>query len=438
MPNTQFARSQAEGRQALNRFHTGFLAARIGEWLYIIALNWTVLVQFESATAVGIVNACRLLPVALVSVPSGVLADRHDSRLLLGIVNLATALMTVLVAFSFHTHQSLLVVALMVFGRELAAGMEPPARNVLLNEICPDELPRALASNASVLNVGRVVGPALAGYLLAHSHLWVVFGLAFLGLAACGLQTLMQVEKGALSRKTVSKGKAEMKEALRFVAGHPRLKLLIALMLAPMVLGEPTHDEIRLVPMVLAFPYLSLLPMFGKELLACGPEAIGTLVSLTAVGSLVSSATIIGSSDRVLKGSFQVVTLLVFSASLLVVVLAPNFTVAAVAAFVAGASSQAYRTVSRILAQMGVPKHLQGRVVSLILMDRALIPVGTLLLGWWAEQFGLLSAGVLMSVGSGVITLALLAWRPAIWTLSPADGAEDLVQSGRVLAPGPA
>jgi len=423
MPNTQFARSQAEGRQALNRFHTGFLAARIGEWLYIIALNWTVLVQFESATAVGIVNACRLLPVALVSVPSGVLADRHDSRLLLGIVNLATALMTVLVAFSFHTHQSLLVVALMVFGRELAAGMEPPARNVLLNEICPDELPRALASNASVLNVGRVVGPALAGYLLAHSHLWVVFGLAFLGLAACGLQTLMQVEKGALSRKTVSKGKAEMKEALRFVAGHPRLKLLIALMLAPMVL---------------AFPYLSLLPMFGKELLACGPEAIGTLVSLTAVGSLVSSATIIGSSDRVLKGSFQVVTLLVFSASLLVVVLAPNFTVAAVAAFVAGASSQAYRTVSRILAQMGVPKHLQGRVVSLILMDRALIPVGTLLLGWWAEQFGLLSAGVLMSVGSGVITLALLAWRPAIWTLSPADGAEDLVQSGRVLAPGPA
>ena len=351
------------------------------------------------------------------------LADRHDSRLLLGIVNLATALMTVLVAFSFHTHQSLLVVALMVFGRELAAGMEPPARNVLLNEICPDELPRALASNASVLNVGRVVGPALAGYLLAHSHLWVVFGLAFLGLAACGLQTLMQVEKGALSRKTVSKGKAEMKEALRFVAGHPRLKLLIALMLAPMVL---------------AFPYLSLLPMFGKELLACGPEAIGTLVSLTAVGSLVSSATIIGSSDRVLKGSFQVVTLLVFSASLLVVVLAPNFTVAAVAAFVAGASSQAYRTVSRILAQMGVPKHLQGRVVSLILMDRALIPVGTLLLGWWAEQFGLLSAGVLMSVGSGVITLALLAWRPAIWTLSPADGAEDLVQSGRVLAPGPA
>ena len=417
MPNTQLARSQAEGRRALNRFHTGFLAARIGEWLYIIALNWTVLVQFESATAVGIVNACRLLPVALVSVPSGVLADRHDSRFLLGIINLATALMTVLVAFSFQTHQSLAVVALMVFGRELAAGMEPPARNVLLNEICPQELPRALASNASVLNVGRVVGPALAGYLLAHSHLWVVFGLAFVGLAGCGLQTLMQVENGALSRKNVSKGKPEMKEALRYVASHPRLKLA---------------------PMILAFPYLSLLPMFGKELLACGPEAIGTLVSLTAVGSLVSSATIIGSSDRVLKGSFQVVTLLIFSGSLLVVVLAPNFAVAAVAAFVAGASSQAYRTVSRILAQMGVPKHLQGRVVSLILMDRALIPVGTLILGWWAEQFGLLSAGVLMSVGSGVITLALLVWRPAIWTLSPSDGVEELVQTGRVLAPGPA
>ena len=422
MPNTQIARSRTEGRRALNRFHAGFLAARISEWLYIIALNWTVLVSFESATAVGIINACRLLPVALVSVPSGVLADRHDSRLLLGIINLATALMTVMVAWSFHTHQTLALVCLMVFGRELAAGMEPPARNVLLNEICPHELPRALASNASVLNVGRVVGPALAGYLLAHSHLWVVFGLAFLGMAACGLQTLLQVERGAMTRKTGGKGKPEMKEALRFVASHPRLKLLIALMLAPMIL---------------AFPYLSLLPMFGKELLECGPEAVGTLVSLTAVGSLVSSATIIGSSERVLKGSFQVVTLLIFSGSLLAIVLAPNYMVAAVAAFVAGASSQAYRTVSRILAQMGVPKHLQGRVVSLILMDRALIPVGTLILGWWAEQFGLFSSGVLMAVGSGVITLTLVVWRPAIWSLSPNHSAEELVQPGRVLAPGP-
>jgi MFS transporter, DHA1 family, staphyloferrin A biosynthesis exporter len=419
MSDTTFTRSQAEGRRQLNRFHRGFLAARIGEWLYLIALNWMVLVQFESALAVGLINACRLLPVALVSMPSGVWADRYDCRRLLTAIYGVSALLTLIVAWSFHTGQALPVLALVVFLREMVAGMEPPARNVLLSELCPNDLPRALAGNASVLNVGRVVGPLLAGYLLANSELWVVFSLGFLGLLICAAQTARLKN---CNTPRVNGEKGDLKEAIIYVAQNPRLRLLIGMMIAPMLL---------------AFPYLSLLPMIGKELLRCGPETIGTLVSLTAVGSLVSSATIVGQSARVLRGSFQVGTLLLFSLSLLVLVLSPNYTVAAIAAFIVGASSQAYRTLSRIMAQVGVPRRLQGRVVSLILMDRALIPVGTLFLGYWAEMFGVLSSGIFMSVGAGLATLTLLLWKPEIWSITTDTSDARPILPGRVLAPGP-
>lgn len=421
MPDATVTRSRTEGRHALNGFHRGFLAARVGEWLYLICLNWLVLVQYESATAVGLINACRLLPVALVSIPSGVLADRYNSRTLMTWIYGLTAVLTLLVAWVAHSHHSLYTLALVVFMRELVGGMEPPTRNVLINELCPNELPRALASNATILNIGRVMGPVLAGYMIAQCELWFVFLMASLGAALCSVHTYFLVDLPTVEPST-NKAKGDMKEALRYVAHHPRLKLLIGLMIAPMLL---------------AFPYLSLLPMFGKELLSCGPEAVGTLVSLTAVGSLVSSASIVGNSGRVLKGSFQIATLLTFSLSLLAVVMAPSYQVAAVAAFVAGASSQAYRTVSRILAQMGVPKQMQGRVVSLILMDRALIPVGTFILGWWAEHFGILSSGLLMSLGSGIITLGFVLWSPSVWNMAPNTAEEELVLPGRVLVPGP-
>ncbi len=416
-------RSIDECRLSLKRFHYGFLSARMAEWVYLVTLNWMVLVLFKSASAVGVVNACRLIPVVLVSVPSGILADRYSCRKLLSLIYLLAALFTFGVGWALVTKASLTVLCVMVFLRELVAGMEPPARNLFLSELCPQELPRALASNASVLNLGRVVGPSAAGYLLVHWNLPGIFALASVGTALCALSTFCQPETECSSKRATTSDTG-MREALSYVAAHPRLKLLIALMVAPMIL---------------AFPYLSMLPMFAKELIKCGPEGVGTLVSLTAVGSLVSSATIIGNSQRVLKGSFQIVTLLLFSASLLVGFLAPNFAVAAVAMFVAGGASQAYRTVSRILAQMGVPKKFQGRVVSLILMDRALIPVGTLLLGWWAEHFSLLSSGVLMAAGTAAATLALLVWKPALWAMSPvSDDASGLVVAGKVLTPGPA
>lgn len=385
----------------LRRFQGGFLASRVGDWIYLVALNWAVLTMTESALMLGVINACRLVPALLMSLPSGVMADRYECRRLLGMLYGTVALFTALNGLLILAGAPLWVVALAVILRELANTCEPPIRNTLLGDLEPENLPRALALNASVMNLGRVIGPAVAGGLLAAFGLAPAFTAAALGLGLCGWLTWRLETPGQPGLPRVKSG-GGIGEAVAYLRGDRRLKLLIAMMVAPMLL---------------AFPYVSMLPLFTKELLGLGPEGFGLLLSLSAVGSLVASTTIVGTSDRVLNGRFQVITLAVFSLSLVALVLAPHVAVAAVALFVAGAASQAYRTVSRILVQTGVPRELQGRIISIVLMDRGLMPLGALLIGWVATAFGTLAGGLLMGLGSGLATALLVLVCPDIMSL---------------------
>ncbi len=391
-----------------------------------MALNWAVLVRTESALALGAINACRLVPALLMSLPSGILADRFQRRRLLFIVYGSMAVATGLVGLLVSHNAPLWMIGAGVFLRELGTTTEPPIRSAFLSDLERRNLARALAVNAMVLNYGRLLGPALAGYLMVSLGSWAVFAVATVGLALCSFMTLGLRGVQELTRVPQGAG-SELKEVVEYVRSNRRLKLLFGLMVAPMLL---------------AFPYLPMLPLFAKSLLKLDADGLGGLLSLTAAGSMVASMVVVGNSRKSLNGTFQIVTLLGFSASLVGLVLSPSYLLAALCVFLAGGCSQAYRTVSRILMQSGVPKALHGRVVSLALMDRGLIPLGTLLIGWCSQQFGVLSAGLLMGVGSGLVTLLWVILFPEVLRVGPQPDRgipiEQLAAAKNILPPGPA
>jgi MFS transporter, DHA1 family, staphyloferrin A biosynthesis exporter len=413
---------------AFRQFHLGFFACRVGEWHYLLALNWAILVRTESALALGVINACRLIPAFISSLPSGVLADRFDRRRLLSIIYGSLAILTGITGFLVYSQAPLWTIGLAVFLRELSNTAEPPIRNAFLSDMERRDLPRALAINAAVLNFGRVIGPTLAGFILVQWNVGMAFVIGTLGLAlgALATVTIQGIEPHC---KEKMREKAGMSEALTYIRADRRIKLLVLLMIGPMLL---------------AFPYITMLPVFAKDLMKLDADGLGHLLSLTALGSLFASTTIIGNSKGTLSGLFQVSSLLLFSLSLVAVVLAPNFALAAVAVFLAGASSQAYRTVSRILVQSGVPKELHGRIISIILMDRGLIPLGTVVISWCAQEFGPLSAGLGMGIGSALSTLVIVLFYPEILRLEPlapdrkAYSIDKLMEARNILPPGPA
>ncbi len=164
-------------KESLWRFNAGFLSARIGEWIYAISLNWLVLQQSSSPWLLAVVNACRLAPALLLSVPAGYLADHYDSRRLSYWNNLLNATVMMLVGTALTLQLPILTVCALVLLQAALSALEAPIRNAYMNGLFEgSRLKAAIAQNASLMNLGRILGPVLAGFLLARQGGLASFG----------------------------------------------------------------------------------------------------------------------------------------------------------------------------------------------------------------------------------------------------------------------
>jgi MFS family permease len=383
-------------------FMAGNLISWVGDWMDLVALNWGVLALSGSGLQLGLINTCRLVPVFALSVPAGILADRLDRRrLLLGLQGGAMVL-TFVVGALVLTRGPFLLFALVVAARASLAAMALPIRSALLPALVSREaLASAVASQTAVMSLSRIVGPALGGALLLAVPIETVFwinGASFLAV----LWTLLAVKAGSAPPPPSGRGRSAVREALAYIRGDGSVKSLLLLAIVPMVFG---------------FPYTSMLPLFAKDLLHCGPTGLGALLAAAATGALVGSAALSlpGCSTR--AGRTMVLATFLFGLSLLAFTATRSFLLAVGALFLTGLAGQAYRTTSRITLQNKVPDHLRGRILSIALMDRGFIPVGAVLLGAVADVAGANWAGAVMGGGCLVVTLAVVATRREIWSL---------------------
>jgi MFS family permease len=196
--------------------------------------------------------------------------------------------------------------------------------------------------------------------------------------------------------------KADLQEAAVYVKNSPTVQSLLIL---------------AVVPMVFAFPYTAMMPLFAEDLLQLGPEGLGILLSVAAAGALVGSAWLSLGSGTQEAGKWLVCSTIGFGLFLLLFMFAQTLLTAAVMLFLVGLASSTYRTMSRVTLQTRVPDRLRGRIISIALMDRGLMPLGAILIGAIAEWAGALWAGVVMGGGCIAVTLAVLAARRQIWSL---------------------
>lgn len=377
----------------------GGLATRVGDWMDLVALNWTVLAMTGSPVALAVINACRLLPAFVLSVPAGVLADRYDRRMLLAGLQSAGMALTFLLAFLLAQGAAFWVLAVVVVVRSSLMTMEPVVRNALLpNIVEPAALSSAIATNSAMLNLSRLVGPAVAGGLLAIWPGWGVFVLSgvLTGLGVLALRGLPAGDRLTSGERP----RAAIGEAIAYIRARPMVRSLLILAMVPMVFG---------------FPYTTMMPLFARDLLGLGPEGFGLLLAVSAVGGLVGATWLTIRRELSNVGRWLIGALLAFGVSLVLFIVSGHLLLAGAAIFAVGLASQIYRTMSRLALQYEVPDALRGRVMSIALMDRGLIPLGAMGAGVLAEVAGAWWAGVAMGIGCVAVTL-LVAWtRPGLW-----------------------
>ncbi|HWH05269.1 MAG TPA: MFS transporter [Gaiellaceae bacterium] len=376
-------------------FFTGQVVSVSGTWMQNIALAWLVVELTRSPLAVGFLAFCRFIPFTVFGLVAGVVADRIDNRRLVIGTQLTSMVFSAALAVLVLTGSATLwLVYVLAVLSSTAIVFDAPGRHALTFQMVGrDELPNAVALNAGLFNASRIVGPALAGVIIAVWGVGVCFAIntiSFLAVLA-GLLLMRAEELVPLRREgvppTMMRG---IGEGLRYAWASPRIRLVLAIVTVVSTVG---------------FNFHVILPLLAADTLRAGPEVFGILSAFFGGGALVGAllAAALG------RASWKVLVAGTGGFSLALLALAPVATVwlAALLLFVTGTCFTLWTSNANSILQLGAPDHLRGRVVSLYLWAFAgLAPIGGILAGWLTHVGGTQLAFLVAGLTGLAMTLA--------------------------------
>jgi MFS family permease len=388
---------------------SGQLVSLVGSWMQNIALAWLVVELTRSPVAVGALAFFRFVPFTLFGLFAGVVADRIDNRKLVIVTQVAQMVFSGLLAVLVLTDSATLwLVYVLAALSGIAIVFDAPGRHALTFQLVGrDELPNAVALNTSLFNASRVVGPAIAGVLIAAFGVGVCFAIntaSFLAVLA-GLLLMRPEELVPLTREgeppTMMRG---VREGLGYVRRSPQARLVLTVVTVVSTVG---------------FNFHVILPILAAETLDAGPEVFGILSGVfgagALAGALLSAALGRASWKALVAGTGG------FSVALLAIAPLESVWPCAVLLFVTGGCFSLWTSNANSILQLGSPDALRGRVVSIYLWAFVgLAPIGSLLAGWLCEVGGTPLSFAVAGVTSLAMTLlaAQQLRKPGLRTVS--------------------
>jgi MFS family permease len=383
-------------------FFFGQIVSLSGSWMQSIALAWLVIELSRSPVAIGALAFCRFVPFTVLGLFAGVVVDRLDNRRLVIATQTAAMLLSAVLAGLALSHSaSLPVVYVLAVLLGIAQVFDGPGRQALTYQMVgPAELPNAIALNASLFNMSRVVGPALAGIVIAAVGSGVCFALnavSFLAVLA-GLLAMRAHELFAVERHERPSLLRGTREGIAYVFRSHDVSLVLLIVTVMSVVG---------------FNFNVILPLLASNTLHAGPREFGILSACFGAGALAGAlvaATMGRASWKALLGGLC-------GFSLAMLALAPLHTAWACAAllFVLGGSFTLLTANANALVQMDAPGHLRGRVVSFYLFAfLGLAPVGGLIAGWLVALGGTTLAFAVAGLTGAAIAVYAIADRERV------------------------
>lgn len=376
----------------------GALVANIGTWMQRVGQDWLVLTDLsdDSGLAVGITTALQFAPTLLLSAWAGLLADRVNRRKLLMITQAAQGVLAFgLGALVLSGHAELWHVYVFAALLGAVAAIDQPVRQTFVAELVPaGRLSNAVGLNSTSFNAARLIGPGLAGLLIAAvgtGWVFVINGVSF----AATILALVAMRTSELHAMPVARrAKGQIREGVRYVRGRSDILVIMAVIGVVSTFG-------------LNFQMTSALMAraeFGK-----GAGEYGILGSVLAIGSL-GGALLAARRERprvrlVIGAAFA------FGVATGVQALMPTYASYAVACIPVGLASLTMLTAANTTIQMSTDPTVRGRVMSLyMIVMLGATPIGSPIVGWIGETFG-----PRWSIGIGSITALLVSALAAVW-----------------------
>jgi MFS family permease len=387
-----FARSlRALKTRNFRVFFVGEVISTVGSWMQMLAQGWLVLELTGSGQALGITLALQTLPILVIGAWGGVVADRVDNRRLLAVTALLGMVQAIALGVMEATgNVTIHWIYLFAFVLGVVTAFDRPAMQAMNYELAgPDDLPSAIGIASTINSGGRLLGPALAGILIATVGMAPVFFLnAFTFAAVIIAVVLIRVDE--MFPRATHVTRARLRDGLSYVWRQPTLRLAMIVMA---VVGTFAYNFAIIVPSMIRFEFNA------------SPVALGIVQAVGGVGSVIGGLAA-GSFYRPTTRLLGFVAA-VFGACIALTAFAPGVALFAVLWLPLGISSAVFSTVDQTVLQRESAPEYQGRVMSLFTIAwMGTTPIGGLIAGAVIDAW---SARVALGVGAAAALLSGLA-----------------------------
>jgi MFS family permease len=407
------------------RYIAGQSVSLTGTWMQMAAQSWLVLTITGSATTLGVIVALQTLPVLLLGPYGGVVADRVDKRRLMLALQIAMGVQALILGVLTVTGSvQLWEIGALAVMLGLNNAFENPARqSFMLEMVGPESLRNAVSLNSVLVNVARILGPAIAGVLIAT----VGEGVCFLVNAASFVAvviSLATLDRAAIAPSPPSgREPGQLRAGLRYVRSTPELGVPLLMMA---LIG------------CLAYEFQVTLPVMARQGLHVGATGFGFMTAAMGVGAVVGGLIVATRGKTGLP--VLVLAAAAFGVTLLFAGLAPDLPVELFALALAGGASISFMSSANSTLQLRADPSMRGRVMALWFVGfQGSTPIGGPIVGWVMAQ-----AGARAGLGLGGVTcllvaalglLALRRMRPGAIAMPWATAARLRHPAGRVESP---
>jgi MFS family permease len=399
----------ALGHRNYRLFLTGQIISTIGTWMQSVAMPWLALELTHSGLLVGLVLAAQFTPVLIGGPLGGVVADRYQKRnVLLATQSLFMIPSFVLFAVSATGHAQYWMIIVAAFATGTINMLDVPSRQSFVIEMVGRrDLMNAIALNSSVFNASAVIGPAIAGLVIAAVGVPICFLANSLSYLAAIVALLMMRDLPKLAHH---RDQQPFIERIVEGASYARREPVVGMLLIVVAVFS-----------LFAMNRLTLIPLFADQVLHVGAHGFGFLLASMGLGALVGALTLAFFPRFGADSRRQFWMAMIWVAALLEFSLSRTFVLSLAALFVVGYCQISFVATANSRIQTLTPDHLRGRVMSLY--AQALIgvgPLGSTQAGALAQWLGAPWAMAIGAVVAGAVILAVRILRPEVFP--PAAG----------------
>lgn len=375
-------------------FYSGNLLSNTGGWIQRVAQDWLALELTNSATALGIVTALQFGPALFFSLHGGRLADRFNKRHLIIWTNAASALTALIIGVMVLTGTiSITWLYLLALVSGITGAIQAPVWQTFVHDLVgPDDMQNAIALNSTNFNIGRLIGPAISGVMIASfgtGPSFIVNALSF-GFSITALAVMRESELFSLPAPAAD-ADGSIRAGIRYLRSRADILSVLVIITAAGTFG---------------LNFQMFMALMAKQEFQKTADAFGLLGSVMAVGSVAGALAVARRNEAPTARRVHLLAL-AFSTATVVSGLAPSYEIYLVTLPMCGFTALAMLATANAFVQSTTPGEYRGRVMGVyMLLFIGGTPLGSVVVGWLAEA---VNPRASIIVGGGIVALVAIA-----------------------------